>query len=301
MKKIITAFLLLISILTFGQSSSRQAYINKYKDLAIREMKRSGIPSSITLAQGLLESGNGKSTLAIKAKNHFGIKCHKGWRGPFIRMHDDKPNEKFRKYKRVEDSYRDHSDFLTGKQRYASLFRLNPKDYKGWARGLKAAGYATARDYARKLIKIIEDEDLHKFDDSSYKGYNSRRGPSIRNVLDRRVEVANTKPYLTIIKGDSFHTISQHFNISVSRLRKFNDMASNQRLKPGQRLYVKRKRRRAASGYDYHLVREGDTPISIAQKYAMKVKLVYKFNRLRKGIKLTIGERIYLRGKAPKH
>lgn len=301
MRKIITAFLLLISIFTFGQSGSRQAYIKKYKDLAIKEMRRCGIPSSITLAQGLLESGNGRSTLARKAKNHFGIKCHNDWKGPYIRMNDDRPNEKFRKYRKVEDSYRDHSDFLTGKSRYASLFRLNPKDYKAWARGLKAAGYATARDYASRLIKIIEDEDLHKYDNLSYRDSRSRRGNNIKNALDRRVEVANTKPYLTIQKGDSFHAISQHFDISVSRLRKFNDMASNQRLKPGQRLYVKRKRRRAASGYDYHLVREGDTAYSISQKYAMKIKLVYKFNKLRRGQKLTVGERIYLRGKAPRY
>jgi len=300
MKHILVYILILVSLNSLAQDKARRTYINKYKYLAIKEMKRSGIPASITLAQGLLESGNGKSTLAKKAKNHFGIKCHNDWRGPYIRIDDDKPKEKFRKYNNVEDSYIDHSNFLTRKQRYAFLFKLRSDDYKRWAKGLKKAGYATARDYASRLIKIIEEEKLYKYDkltDKEYKILLANKNGN--NKLDRRVEIVNGKIFLTIQKGDTFHTIGKHFDVSIRKLHVFNDMSNSEHLRIGQKLYLKRKRRKAASGYDYHLVRRGETLHSISQDYGVKLKMLYKFNYLKKGEEPKPGERIYMRGKAP--
>ena len=155
--------LLLICCPAWGQQMTRSQYIEKYADIAVREMKATGIPASITLAQGCLESGNGNSTLATKANNHFGIKCH-GWKGQSIRHTDDAPDECFRSYENADDSFRDHSDFLRYRDRYAALFNLEPTDYRGWAYGLQQAGYATAPTYAESLIRIIEENGLDRYD-----------------------------------------------------------------------------------------------------------------------------------------
>lgn len=155
-----------LSTVTMAQRQSTEQYIHLYKKTAIREMQRTGIPASITLSQGILESGSGNSRLAKKGNNHFGIKCH-DWRGKRIFEDDDLRGECFRKYRTADESFIDHSDFLTGKSRYASLFSLHPKDYKGWAKGLKKAGYATARDYAKRLIVLIERYKLYQYDEIS--------------------------------------------------------------------------------------------------------------------------------------
>ena len=157
-------------ISTSSTGLSTADYIRKYKDLAISEMKRTGIPASITLAQGMIESDYGRSTLAREANNHFGIKCHNDWTGPTIRHHDDKRNECFRKYSKPEDSFYDHSDFLKSGSRYSFLFDLKQTDYKGWAKGLKKAGYATNPDYANMLIRKIEEDNLWYFDQRNYSG-----------------------------------------------------------------------------------------------------------------------------------
>jgi hypothetical protein len=162
MKYFLFLFSLLLGFSVFSQSKT-DLYIEKYAELAVSEMQEFGIPASITLSQGILESGNGESYLATQGKNHFGIKCH-GWEGEEIFADDDAENECFRKYKRVKQSYRDHSEFLTTHSRYSSLFDLELTDYKGWAKGLKKAGYATSPTYAEKLISIIERYDLHQFD-----------------------------------------------------------------------------------------------------------------------------------------
>jgi flagellum-specific peptidoglycan hydrolase FlgJ len=167
MKKIsFLIFFLSLKILAFGQSINTQyeEYIAKYLAIAKKEMKLHGIPASITLAQGLLESGAGQSKLAKKANNHFGIKCHNDWKGRKFRHDDDKRKECFRKYGNAKHSFKDHSLFLTSKSRYAFLFDLKTIDYKGWAKGLKQAGYATDPNYPAKLIKIIEDYKLYKYD-----------------------------------------------------------------------------------------------------------------------------------------
>lgn len=300
MKHILTIILIFSVLSSFSQANDRSDYISKYKHLAIEEMLRTGIPASITLAQGLLESGNGKSTLAIEANNHFGIKCHNDWNGPYIRIDDDKPNEKFRKYDDVKDSYRDHSDFLTSKNRYSSLFNLNRTDYKSWAKGLKNAGYATARDYAHRLIKIIEEEKLYiydKADKTDYKRIVDAQNPS--NKFERRVEMINGKKCIRIEKGDTFYSISKSFDVSIRKLRVFNDMEKSDYLKLGQILFLNRKRRKAARGYDYHLVKEGETMYSISQSYGVKIKRLYYFNRFNKFQEPNVGDRIYMRGKAP--
>ena len=161
--KYVILICLFLNILFVSSQSKTELYVEKYSDLAIREMKQYKIPASITLSQGILESGNGESRLATKANNHFGIKCH-GWQGKEIYADDDEENECFRKYKRVEDSYRDHSIFLKKNGRYSFLFELDLNDYEGWAHGLKKAGYATSPNYAEKLISLIEKYDLGRFD-----------------------------------------------------------------------------------------------------------------------------------------
>ena len=166
-KSTIISFLLCLGILAQAQKSriTRDVYITNYRNIAVEEMLRSGIPASITLAQGMLESDNGNSSLAIDANNHFGIKCHKTWDGEKVYHDDDKKNECFRKYNSANDSYRDHTDFIKNTNRYAELFNNKSNDYKSWAKGLKNAGYATSRTYADDLIRIIEENNLNKFDD----------------------------------------------------------------------------------------------------------------------------------------
>ena len=164
MENRLVLFLLLFSFQLSAQNLTRNEYIDKYKDEAIYQMKKYKIPASITLAQGILESGDGNSELAKKSNNHFGIKCHSDWEGERVYHDDDKKNECFRKYNKVRDSYDDHSEFLL-RPRYASLFEYALTDYKSWAKGLKKAGYATNPNYAKHLIKIIEENELHKLDD----------------------------------------------------------------------------------------------------------------------------------------
>lgn len=177
-----------------AEDTPQQRYIDKYADLAVEEMRRSGVPASITLAQGLLESRYGQSDLAVKGNNHFGIKCHSNWNGAKMRVDDDKEKECFRKYRTVEQSYRDHSDFLRYRDRYKFLFDLDPKDYKGWAYGLKKAGYATDPAYPKKLINLIEEYELYKYDRGrKYKNSKVAKDPAPK-VEEPAPEVEATKP-----------------------------------------------------------------------------------------------------------
>ena len=288
----------LFSTLAFAKKTSRKAYIAKYKQLAITEMKRTGIPASITLAQGLLESGNGNSTLATKAKNHFGIKCH-DWTGPSIKIDDDKKNECFRKYKNPYQSYKDHSEFLTNRSRYKFLFKLKPNDYKGWARGLKKAGYATHPKYAHMLIDIIEEEELYQFDKGSkrHKSNRSEKSKFERNLgdLDLRLEVANGVHFIKVIKGDTFYNLEKNMDVSRAKLLKYNELPKNYVLRVDQILYFHKKRNKAARGYNFHLVKADESLYNIAQKYCVKLKRLRKFNGFSKRHKVSEGDRIYLR------
>lgn len=201
------------------------SYIKKYAPLAVREMHKYKIPASITLAQGILESGSGRSQLASKSKNHFGIKCHTTWRGARVYHDDDEKGECFRKYQYVESSYKDHSLFLTQRRRYAFLFSYGMKNYKKWAKGLKKAGYATDPRYPKKLINLIENYELHKFDDVKKKNfkYVASKEPV---VVEKRKRKSRTKTY-KVRKGDTLYSISRRYGLSVKELKRLNRLKNN--------------------------------------------------------------------------
>lgn len=199
----------------FSKLSPVEQYIFNFKTTAQNNMRTHGIPASITLAQGILESGSGRGRLAVEANNHFGIKCH-GWRGQKIYHDDDRRQECFRKYKDAANSFRDHSEFLTGRKRYADLFKLQPDDYKAWARGLRKAGYATDPKYPKKLIGLIERYQLYQYDDEVLKG----------NGLTKVRVNSGVKPYI-VTKGDTLYSISKRFNTTVEDLKALNNLSSN--------------------------------------------------------------------------
>jgi LysM repeat protein len=307
-----------------GGEADAQAYINRYKDLAIREMKRTGIPASITLAQGMIESNFGRSSLAREANNHFGIKCHNDWTGPTIRHHDDRRNDCFRKYSRPEDSFYDHSDFLVSGSRYDFLFDLSPTDYKGWARGLKRAGYATNPDYANMLIRKIEENNLYYFD----KGYSEKSEPGVpvaevkpdstKPVMENnrtagnlttnnlivpariaRIMENNRIKYIIVKDGDSVESIEKEFQLLKWELTRYNELAAGFTPVPGQILYLQPKRDKAEPGKETHVVGEGDTMYLISQKYGVKLKKLYEYNRINEGDEPAVGDKIWLRGMKP--
>jgi len=293
-KRIVFLLLFFVSIFTNVYSQNRKEFIRKYKYMAISEMQRTGIPASISLAQAILESSCGNSTLARKANNYFGIKCH-DWRGRKIYQDDDASDECFRKYKDVEDSWKDHSEFLCTHDRYRGLFSLNQQDYKGWARGLKAAGYATANDYSIRLIGIIEDEKLYRLD--SQKELSKRDLKNASNPFYDREEIINGVPCVEIKEGDSLKAISLAYNIKVNKLLFYNEK-NNAKLNVGDVIFLKKKRRRAARGYDFHRFKPGDSLYSISQDYGVKLKMIIKYNNIGPNTAMTLGEKIYLRHKA---
>lgn len=205
-------------------SDITQAYIEEFAAIAVREMHTYKIPASITLAQGVLESGSGKSLLAIRSNNHFGIKCHTGWKGKSVRHDDDAIGECFRKYQHPEVSYKDHSKFLTSRKRYANLFKLKATDYKGWAYGLKRAGYATDKKYPNKLIAIIKKYNLAQYDFTE-------KQPKPKEVVNEPVVVANTPKNDQIIhtvrKGDTLYSIAKTHQITVKKLKEVNGLYNN--------------------------------------------------------------------------
>lgn len=202
--------------------SAVEIYILKYNAISMEEMRKYKIPASITLAQGILESGSGKGRLSVEANNHFGIKCH-GWTGKKIYHDDDRSQECFRKYNHANSSFEDHSEFLTGRSRYAKLFQLKPDDYKGWAKGLRAAGYATDRKYPEKLISLIERYNLDKYDDL---------------VLGNKTAIANIEVKHMVIKGDTLYSLSRKYNTTVDELKRLNRLNSND-ISLGQLLIIK--------------------------------------------------------------
>ena len=214
-------------------------YIKKYASLAVLEMYKYKIPASITLAQGVLESGNGRSKLASKSNNHFGIKCHTGWKGGRVYHDDDEKGECFRKYKYVESSYKDHSKFLSGRRRYASLFKLRKSDYKGWAKGLKKAGYATDKKYPKKLIKIIEDYKLYEFDKFREKDLKKIKKETKRSQAKTITNSKKSKQQsYKVKKGDTLYSIARKFKTTVENLKDANNLFTNN-LSIGQQLTIK--------------------------------------------------------------
>jgi LysM repeat protein len=283
-------------------------YINQYKDLAIREMRKTGIPASITLAQGMLESNYGNSTLATEANNHFGIKCHSSWRGKKIYHDDDRRNECFRKYDNPYESYRDHSVFLTDSRRYNFLFDYKPTDYKAWARGLKKAGYATSPTYAEKLIQLIERYKLYKYDagpssNVAYGGSSSELG-NVDNFKissgGHSVQNRNRIDYIIVKEGDTYESLTEELELMPWEIRKYNELEKDAKLRPGQIIYLQPKRNKAARGYDVHIVKEGDTMHSISQMYGVKMEKLYQKNHIDEGEEPEPGTKIYLRKDKPK-
>ena len=214
-------------------------YIKKYASLAVLEMHKYKIPASITIAQGVLESGNGRSKLASKSNNHFGIKCHTGWKGGRVYHDDDEKGECFRKYKYVESSFKDHSKFLSGRRRYASLFKLRKSDYKGWAKGLKKAGYATDKKYPKKLIKIIEDYKLYEFDKFREKDLKKIKKETKRSQAKTITKSKKSKQQsYKVKKGDTLYSIARKFKTTVENLKDANNLFTNN-LSIGQQLTIK--------------------------------------------------------------
>lgn len=295
-------------ILLFGAGSlaaqpsekklSPNDYINLYKDDAITEMLMHGVPASITLAQGMLESGNGNSALSVYANNHFGIKCHVGWTGETYHMDDDAKDECFRKYEKVLDSYNDHSLFLKGRQRYAFLFELPLTDYKAWAKGLKEAGYATHPKYAERLIELIEKYKLYQYDevhDMPVKDVVAAK-PPVKMEL-RQVMRFNRTKFIIAKPGDSFYKIASEFDLELEDLLKYNDFSQKEKLLAGSKVYVERKRRRALE--PYHVVTKGETMKSISQLHGIRIYHLYKKNRMKEGQEPKPGDVLYLRHKKP--
>ena len=226
-------FALLWGVNVRAQQSLRESYIEEYAQLAVAEMNRSGIPASITLAQGILESGNGQSELARKSNNHFGIKCHAKWKGERVYHDDDEKGECFRKYQYVETSYHDHSAFLTKRKRYSFLFNYRLEDYKRWAKGLKKAGYATDKKYPKKLISIIENYKLYKFDKVKRKNFKFKKKPKTK--VKPKYTVGN---YYEVKKGDTLYSIAKKFQTSVATLKELNGLNTDI-ISEGQHLLTK--------------------------------------------------------------
>lgn len=309
-------FLLILIVLTMGagfaQSSSdrmsREEYILKFKDLAISEMKRSGIPASITLAQGCLESSNGNSRLATEGNNHFGIKCKKNWTGKRIHHTDDAPNECFRKYNNAEESYVDHSDFLVNSPRYAALFTLHISDYKQWAHGLKKAGYATDPSYADRLIKIIEDNQLFVYDQGEEAPIATKtkvhepknHGPLVNRRSSRLIELRNGLKSIVVQEGDTFESLSKELGMSDWELYHYNDYWKGYQPRVSEILYIEAKLRKTDREHKTYTADNGDSMHFIAQRYGVKLKTLYRRNRMKDGEEPKQGDVIYLRNKRPR-
>lgn len=299
-----------------GQRFTAEEYISEWKEVATKKMKEHGIPASITLAQGLLESGNGNSELAKKSNNHFGIKCTPDWTGGRTYHDDDKKDDCFRVYKDAAQSYEDHAKFLQ-KPRYASLFELKPTDYEGWAKGLKKAGYATDPQYPSKLIALIERYELHKLDkgiDVTYKpkpnagtaqkpntrpthrpSRNSNSSDVVEFSTGRAVESFEGRiKYVTSKEGDDFRKLAQALEMTHGMLARWNDMDKDAKLMAGQRIYIQPKRN-ASKSTSEHVAVAGERLWDVSQQYGVKLSKLAKYNGLSEDVALVAGQRIVLR------
>lgn len=285
-----------------GPKITRQQYIAQWKDVAIDQMHRYGIPASIKLAQGILESADGNSMLARQANNHFGVKCH-GWDGPGVYKDDDKRNECFRKYRNAQESFDDHSAFLM-KRRYAFLFDYKITDYKAWARGLKKAGYATNPKYPQLLIRIIEENKLYEFDRAPKKGRVANRKvdrneePTGRNEIDyhvgrKELVTDNGVRFVFAKSGDTYRRIADEFGLRDWQLAKYNDADKNRNLQADERVYLKPKRRKGQT--KVHIARSGETLREVSQLHAVRLKRLVKFNGFSVETPLREGQKIKLR------
>ena len=305
---------------------TREEYIERYKQIAIDHMERYGIPASITMAQGILESDNGNSPLSRSSNNHFGIKCKTDWTGRRVYHDDDEKGECFRAYETVEESYRDHAEFLDRQPRYDSLFAYASNDYRSWARGLKAAGYATAPDYAQRLIRIIEESELYLLDQPDggrlYASRHTKHVGSDAAVRQERPAVAapegeiidpdhyqvairtfkgysvyavNGVHYIVAKPGDTFERIGKEFRISAGNLRKFNDAAKKAQPAAGQPLFIERKAKRWTGEPAVHVCRAGETLYTVSQRYGVRLRSLEKLNKPQVGATLADGIEVKLK------
>ncbi len=315
----ITCAAALVSMAAFAQTSPQQKYIDTYHAIAVEEMLRTGVPASITLAQGILESGSGLSTLAVNGNNHFGIKCHKGWSGKTMYQDDDHRNECFRVYGSAEESFRDHSDFLRYRDRYKFLFDLERTDYKGWAYGLKKAGYATDPKYPGKLIKYIEDYNLSRFDvisveqeaivpEAPHKIEEPVAAPAVRNgvvtpaseefhfPLSRKLYSLNGVPFVYAQEGESYRSIAKYYHKFTWEVLKYNDLKREETLLPGTIVYLEAKKKKAPAGLEMYIVaQDGEDFHQICQRFAVKEKAIRKLNGFTGTPELREGDEIKLR------
>ncbi len=299
---------------------TREEYIEKYKNIAIAHMEHYGIPASITMAQGILESNSGNSLLSRSSNNHFGIKCKKDWTGEKVYHDDDEKGECFRKYPSVEASYRDHAEFLDKSPRYDSLFVYSSSDYRSWARGLKAAGYATAPDYAERLVRIIEENKLYLLDrEDGQKLYAESHGatPAVETempVMGREdginpdayrvtinahrgynVHRTNNVCYVLAKEGDQYEHIASLFEVSARSLRSYNDVAMTAQPEKGDIIFIERKRKAWEGNILLHTVRHDETLHEISQAYGIRLRSLARLNRFKPDTKLSNGQTIKVR------
>ncbi len=318
-KEFYTIILVILTSLPFTvfsqQKITAEEYIKSYSDIAMAKMKEYKIPASITLAQGLLESGNGNSNLAQKANNHFGIKCHVGWKGDSYHMDDDEKNECFRKYKKPEESYHDHSLFLTQRPRYAFLFELDIMDYSAWAHGLSKAGYATNPRYPELLIRIIERNNLQQFDQLAMdKKYLAKKEDVIEKIEDhtfipinpssfevvgkskdnRYIHENNKRKLIFAREKDDIPSLAAEFNIYSWQIVKYNEFDKREKLSNAQIVYLEKKRRRSNT-HETHILREGESLHAVSQLYGIRLKRLYKLNDIDKKRKVLPGSVLRLR------
>ena len=318
---LLCAFVCVMSVAA-KERQTREEYVEKYKAIAIAHMERYGIPASITMAQGILESDSGNSRLSTSSNNHFGIKCKKSWTGDRVYHDDDAKGECFRAYPSVEASYQDHADFLDQSPRYDSLFAYPSDDYRSWARGLKAAGYATAPDYAERLVKIIESMKLYLLDkENGNKIYAAAKSATANteawwesniatsdeqiNPNAFRVTVNSHKGYgvyrtnhtfyVVAKEGDTFESVGEIFDISAKMLRKFNDVAKDAKLSKGDIIYIERKKTQWLGNVMQHKVVRDENLYSLSQSYGIRLKSLAKLNHLRLNEDVRKGETIRLK------
>lgn len=278
-------------------NSAYQAYIDQYKDLAIEQMLKYNIPASITLSQGLLESGAGRSWLTKSSNNHFGIKCH-GWTGRRVFHDDDEHGECFRAYDNPRQSFEDHSRFLATQSRYARLFNYSRSDYKSWARGLKQCGYATNPQYASKLIQIIELYNLNQYDKAKkFDQFMVKHSTEDGVAPDGNFHVIkayNKNYYVIARKGDSFQSLSKELCIGKRKLAKYNERSYKEELAAGDVIYLKKKRKKATKEYKNrpHIVQNGESMYLISQKYGIRLSSLYKKNHLSPDYQIKVGDKL---------
>ncbi|MFO8086392.1 MAG: glucosaminidase domain-containing protein [Bacteroidales bacterium] len=329
---IIFLFAMLIPGVLNGQQPAKritvEEYIDRYKVIAVKKRLEHHIPASITLAQGILESGSGNSPLAVNAKNHFGIKCHVGWTGDTYHQDDDEKDECFRKYKSPEESFEDHSLFLTTRDRYSFLFHYDVTEYQRWAKGLKKAGYATNPNYAKLLINLIERYNLSQYDVMSleevmqataYSDTQTKEKEKEKEKEDKNQEISfdevkdpgeatvgtrelivkrkNRIKYVIARKGDSPESLAEELDMWTWQIEKYNELNDKRMLVPGEIVYLQPKRRKGSQ--KHHTAEKGESMYHISQQYGIKLKHLYKKNNMEEGEQPRAGQKLWLRRKKP--